>query len=394
MSEPLNSAPEILRRESASMRIAATLIVVVGMDTFIVQPGFVQGLVEKGGFGDKQAGYIAAAEMFGIAATTVAMVWLATRARWRTLVALALLLDAAGNLLCTRAVSFNEFVAVRFTIGLTSGVLISIGYAVIGRTTNPDRNFGLLIVWVLTYGALGVFALPSAFSVLGLHGVLVALALLAASGLWVVRYLPDTVATAQSAGAAKHTGSLLSAAMLLGAVLCFFLAQGTVWSYLFLIGIASGGGEQAVANGLTVAQFLGIVGAFAAAMWGPRLRHSTSLIGGISAGVLPMFFFLGAKGAVIYGAAVSIFNCAANYVTPLLMAVVARGDRSGRLIVYAVALQMLGLAIGPALGAAAISPGDYRQAILISMGLCVGCLLLILPPVIGQSRGMTSVSPA
>ena len=218
MSESLNRASEILRRETASMRVAATLIVVIGMDTFIVQPGFVQGLVEKGGFGDKQAGYIAAAEMFGIASTTVAMVWLATRARWRTLAAIALVMDAAGNLLCTRAASFNEFVAARFAIGLTSGVLISIGYAVIGGTRNPDRNFGLLIVWVLTYGALGVFALPSALSVLGLNGVLVALALLAASGLCVVRYLPDSAATVQSGEATQHTASLLSAAMLLGAV--------------------------------------------------------------------------------------------------------------------------------------------------------------------------------
>jgi predicted MFS family arabinose efflux permease len=303
-------------------------------------------------------------------------------------------MSAAGNLLCTRAASFNEFVAVRFAIGLASGILISIGYAVIGGTTNPDRNFGLLIVWVLTYGALGVFALPSALSAVGLHGVLVALALFAAGGFCVVRYLPDAPATVQSAGVTKYSAPLLSAAMLLGAVLCFFLAQGTVWTYLFLIGIAGGGGEQAVANDLTVAQFLGIAGAFTAATWGSRLRPSTSLIGGIGAGVLPMFFFLGAKGAVIYGIAVSIFNYAANYITPLLMAVVARGDRSGRLIVYAVALQMLGLAIGPALGAAAISPGDYRQAVIISMGLCIACLLLILPPVIWQSRGTASVSPA
>ena len=394
MSDPLNSASQVLRRESAAMRMAAMSIVVIGMDTFIVQPGFVQGLVEKGGFSDKEAGYIAAAEMFGIASTTVVMVWLATRARWRTLAAVALVMDAAGNLLCTRAASFDEFVAARFAIGLTSGVLISIGYAVIGGTRNPDRNFGLLIVWVLTYGALGVFALPSALSLLGLQGVLIALALLAASGLWVVRYLPDCAATAHGAAAPEYTASPLSAAMLLGAVLCFFLSQGTVWSYLFLIGTAGGAGEQAVANDLTVAQFLGIAGAFAAATWGSRVRASTSLIGGIGAGVLPMFCFLGAKGAVIYGVAVSIFNYAANYITPLLMAVVARGDASGRLIVYAVALQMLGLAIGPALGAAVISPGDYRHAVLISMGLCVACLALILPPVIRQSRSVMSASPA
>jgi predicted MFS family arabinose efflux permease len=369
------------------------LIVVIGMDTFIVQPGFVQGLVENGGFGDKQAGYIAAAEMFGIASTTVAMIWVAGRVRWRTLAAVALLMDAAANLLCTRAASFNEFVLIRFAVGLTSGVLISIGYAVIGGTKNPDRNFGLLIVWVLTYGALGVFAIPSALAALGLHGLLVALAILAASGLCVVRRLPDAGGTVQSAGTAKCTGSFLSAAMLLGAVLCFFLSQGTVWTYLFLIGTAGGGSEQAVANCLTVAQCLGIAGAFTAATWGARLRHTTSLIGGISAGVLPMYFFLGENGALVYGMAVSVFNYAANYITPLLMAVVARGDRTGRLIVYAVALQMLGLAIGPALGAAAISPGDYRPAVIISMGLCVACLLLILPPVIRQAKGMASLNP-
>src|ERR1700681_2479999 len=101
MSEPLNSvSPLRFDRGSASMRIAATLIVVIGMDTFIVQPGFVQGLVEKGGFSEKHAGYIASAEMFGIASTTVAMIWLATRARWRTLFAIALLVDAVGNLFC------------------------------------------------------------------------------------------------------------------------------------------------------------------------------------------------------------------------------------------------------------------------------------------------------
>lgn len=379
--------------ESASMRFAATLIVVIGMDTFIVQPGFVQGLVEKGGFGDKQAGYIAAAEMFGIAATTVAMIWMANRVRWRTLAAGALVVDAAANLLCAGATSFNEFVLIRFTIGMSCGVLISIGYAVIGGTRNPDRNFGLLIVWVLTYGALGVFAIPSALTVFGLRGLLIVLALLAAVGLGVVRRLPDAGATVQSAGAAGQASSVPIAAMLLGAVLCFFLAQGTVWSYLFLIGTAGGGSEQAVANCLTVAQCLGIAGAFTAATWGTRLRHTTSLIAGISAGVLPMYFFLGPNSALIYGIAVSVFNYAANYITPLLMAVVARGDTNGRLIVYAVALQMLGLAIGPALGAAAIAPGDYRPAVLIGMGLCVACLLLILPPVIRQSRGSAALHP-
>ena len=52
---------------------AAILMGVVGPEVFIVQPGFVQGLVEYLGFDDKTAGYVASGEMFGIAATTILM---------------------------------------------------------------------------------------------------------------------------------------------------------------------------------------------------------------------------------------------------------------------------------------------------------------------------------
>jgi predicted MFS family arabinose efflux permease len=377
-------------RTTASMRTAAMFIVIIGMDTFIVQPGFVQGLVDKGGFAEQQAGYIASAEMFGIAASTVAMIWLTSRARWRTLITAALIADAAGNLLCMGMSSFGEFIAIRFVVGMASGILISTGYAVIGLAQNPDRYFGLLITWVLVYGALGVFAMPSAFSRFGLKGVLVVLGLLAVSGLIAVRRLPNAAGPLNDAPSGPQRPlSLRVSAMVLAAAFCYFLSQGAVWPYLFLIGIAGGGGEQAVANGLSIAQFLGVAGAFTYATLGPHLRPSTSLIAGISASFLPMFYFLGVRSAVIYGVAVSIFNYAANYVTPLLMAVVARFDSSGRLIVYAVALQMLGLAIGPALGAAVIAPGNYREAVLISMGSCVACLVLILPPFYAHSREAT-----
>jgi len=50
--------------------VAAILLGVAGPEVFIVQPGFVQGMVQYLGFDDRAAGYVASAEMFGIAATT------------------------------------------------------------------------------------------------------------------------------------------------------------------------------------------------------------------------------------------------------------------------------------------------------------------------------------
>ena len=103
-----------------------------------------------------------------------------------------------------------------------------------------------------------------------------------------------------------------------------------------------------------------------------------------------MFALLTAGGALVFGAAVGIFNYAANFVTPLLMAVVANFDRSGRIVVHAVALQMLGLAAGPALGAVAIDPGQYAAAVCTSIVLALVCLGLFLPAVISQSRAQST----
>lgn len=365
---------------------AAMALVVIGMDTFIIQPGFVQGLVDHAGFADQDAGYIASVEMFGITATTIAMTWLSRCVRLRTLVLVALVLDALANVLCMGAVGFHTFAVLRFVVGLASGLLISIGYAAVGLSSNADRNFGLLIVYVLTYGALGLLILPTVFATLGLKGVLAFLAIAPVIGLLALRQFGDDPGGAVEATRSDNGVPRVVRALLLGGILFYFLAQGAIWPFLSLIGIAGGGTEREVASALTVSQFLGIAGAWTAATAGARLRHATSLTAGVVVGVVPLFAFLAVSGALVFGVAVGLFNFTANFVTPLLMAIVARFDRSGRLVVQAVALQMLGLAAGPALGAALIEPGHYAAAVWISIGLFVACLCTTLPPVLARAR--------
>ena len=62
------------------------LVGVIAPEVFIVQPGFVQGLVELLGFDDQGAGYTASAEMFGLAATTILMTFIAHRVNWRAVI--------------------------------------------------------------------------------------------------------------------------------------------------------------------------------------------------------------------------------------------------------------------------------------------------------------------
>ena len=73
---------------------AALLLGVIGPEVFIVQPGFVQGLVAHYGFSEQQAGYVASAEMWGLAITTLMMSWVASRMDWRKLLFVSTLLPS------------------------------------------------------------------------------------------------------------------------------------------------------------------------------------------------------------------------------------------------------------------------------------------------------------
>jgi MFS family permease len=374
--------------------LAAILLGVAGPEVFIVQPGFVQGMVQYLGFDDRAAGHVASAEMFGIAATTVALTFAAHRVNWRLVVLISLLTMAVTNALSTVVTELTAFAALRFVAGLGAGGLISLSFGAIGLTSQPDRNFGYLIMWVLTYGALALWLMPTAYALTGLDGVLWFFALFPLITLPWLKYFPVTgenVAQVEKdavdlAGAAKSCA--------LAAMFLYFLAQGVVWAYLFLIGLAGGLTEQQVANGLTISQFAGIVGALGAALSAGRYGRVGPLLLGILGGTTTLYFLVGHFSATWYLVAVSVYNLAWNFTHPYLLGAMASFDRRGRVVVYAVAMQMLGLAIGPSLAASVIEEGYYANVTRLGAVLFIASAVFILPPVLAQVRRVRALRAA
>ena len=366
--------------------VSAILLGVVGPEVFIVQPGFVQGMVQYLGFDDRAAGYVASAEMFGIAATTVAMTFAAQRFNWRRVIAWSLAIMVVTNLACTLVRDVTTFAVLRFASGIGAGGLISLSFTAIGLTRRPDRNFGYLIMWVLTYGAFALLAMPTAYGIAGLTGVLWFFALFPLVALPWLSYFPvsgeNTVQVENDAVNLPASAKGLA----LAAMFAYFLAQGVVWAYLFLIGIAGGLTEQQVANGLTVSQFAGIAGALGAALTAGRYGRALPLSIGILGGAATLYFLVGRFSATLYLVAVTVYNLAWNFTHPYLLGAMASFDRRGRVVVYAVAMQMLGLAIGPSLAASVIREGIYVNVNLLGGALFLVSAALILPPVLTQSR--------
>lgn len=359
---------------------------VIGAAVFIVQPGFVQGLVEFYGFDEQQVGYIASAEIWGIAVTSVILALGGHNYSWLKILRASLILFVVANLVSLVTDDAVLFGSLRFLVGLGSGGMVSLTFTIMGLTRLPDRNFGYLIMGVLTYGALGLWAMPTALEAVGMHGVIIFFAIFGASGWLCLKQMPDSGEEHLQVeeDAVDLSGGFRVIAVV--AMFTYFFAQGVMWAYLFLIGTNGGVGEQAVANGLMLSQFLGIGGAFVAATASHRYGRIVPLFIGIIGGAAVLVFLFGTFSAMVYAVTVCVYNFAWNMTHPFLLASMASFDQHGRVVVYAVAAQMLGLAVGPAFAASLLGEGDYSRVIWAGISLFVLSYLLILAPLLAHRR--------
>lgn len=381
-----------------STRSIASIIYlsVVGVCVFIVQPGFVQGLVETLGLPPEQAGYIASAEMWGLATTTILLNFFAARFDWQKLTFWFLVIAVLGNIASLGQKDPMTLGIFRTITGIGLGGMISLPFAMMGLTKSPDRNFGFIVTWVLIYGALGLFAMPLALNTIKLDGVITFFALFCAFGIFLIRHLPkradDHVEQHQLT---DHFSAKVKFSTLL-AILIFNSAIGIVWAYLFLVGTNASITEQSVANVLTISQFLGVAGAFIAAILAARIGRFIPLSIAVIGCGTGISLLLGDMTYFIYSLAVYLFNFLWNIAQPYLLAVMASFADGGKMIVRGVALQMVGFAIGPYIGANLLStpgPAMYDWVNLVGALFFVLSWVFLLPALKAQ-KNFASLSPA
>ena len=367
--------------------IAIVYIAVIAPCVFILQPGYVQGLVEYLAFSEAQAGYIASAEMFGIAFTTLLLIFIETRVDWRRLTVLCLIVATAGNLLSLSLEDFESLAAVRFFTGMGSGGLMSLTFAMMGLTDKSDRNFGFIITWVLSYGALGILVMPTALATIGMDGVLLFFALFNASGLYFVRHLPRSGVhhlDLSTPGKPRYSRPLKGLSLL--AILVYNTAIGIVWAYLFLLGLEAGIAGQTVANVLTVSQFLGIAGAFVAVVLQLHLGRIIPLQVSIIGTAIGISMLVGEIALVHFVLGVCLFNFLWNLSMPYLLATLASFDRRGRVVIYGIFMQTAGFAMGPFIAATILGRSSYDHVYIVATLLFITSAIVLLPGLLAQKK--------
>ena len=363
---------------------SAILLGTLGVLSFIIQPALVQGFVTEMGISEAEALNLAGIEMLGVAIATIALVLPGVRIDWRRALFWALITAAMGNLMSAALTGTSGLWGARLIAGSGHGAIISLSFSFVGLTRQVDRNIALYLTSLLTYGALGIWALPALLDLFGFAGLFLSFAIILAVGLTTVRFVPRSPDTRTDVPDSARDLPKIQRLVALMGVLSYNLAQGIAWAVVFLVGVNAGIGETTVGGALFVSQVLAIGGALASVFLAHLLARRVAVTLGILGGCACIALLLGKPGPLLFLLGVCGFNVLWNFVLPFILAAVGEFHTSGRMVGNAIAMQMIGLGLGPFVAAWLTDGSDYQVVIYTCIGFFLASFCLLMLPMHAQ----------
>ncbi|WP_322085785.1 MFS transporter [Burkholderia sp. BCC1999] len=337
----------------------------------LVAPAVAGQLATQLGLSASQIGTYFFVELGAFSLATVpSYLWLG-RVDARRVAGFAIALFGAGNLLTALWMpGFAALLALRAVTALGGGSLMVLCMTSAATSENSDRVYGLWVVGQLIAGAIGLFVLPHVFAAFGLRALYVALAALALFAAPLSRGFPSSLGTRTTPTRSAHgdaTQTPRSFVMLaIGAVLTFYLAIGSVWTFASRAAAEAGLDPQSTGNVLAIASVMGIAGAALASCAGGRLARRAMLAAGYALLAASLVALAAMRHTGGYSAAIFAFKFAWTFVLPFILATVAQIDTSGRLVATLNFVIGAGLAAGPLLAGLMLDAGGTMRALFVA----------------------------
>lgn len=366
---------------------------VAGLMVAGLKPMLVTLYITELGYSTQTTGNILTAEMLAATIGAVVISALVKRFRRQHIVRVSLILLLISDLASMLPFGLGWLVGVRLVAGMSEGMAVSVMAATITGMGNPERLMGI-------YNTLSMLVLAAAFTIApmialsgGMEAVFLALGLCAIIPIFLSGHFPEPGKNnrmATDADAAPLSYSM-TACVLLGTT-AFYIAWGGLWPFLGEIGRHAQMTTSEVGIVLSLSQIAGAVASLLTTLIGQRFGRT-----------VPIFVtVLGAFACVVAILASNISVTAYEWATPLimgcammflgyLMGTVAMVDRSGRVAGLVIAIQTIGLGIGPSWGAALIARVGYVGILWVSVVL-IPLTLVFLTPILLRRKTATAIA--
>lgn len=350
----------------------------LGYFSMAVFPLWITGIATAYGISSEIAGLVSSAELGMLALTAFLLPALLERLNLRNLVLLATVGLIGGNLISIHAGSFYVFVLCRLLVGLCDGAVLATISTLAGQGVNPRETFANLQFAQVLSSMVFYGISATLIGHLGTAGVFGYYAVFSCLCLLPLRQLPE-----HSAIPGPMESTILEASSVslwrivpgLAGLMLLATSVNTILASVVPLGLHSGLPISTISLTMALSGSMGLVGSLAAQRLGDRLGIILPLLVAAVMLASAAVIFGQAKGLFSFASAAILLLSALFFVIPYLMGEIARLDASGRSVARGQAAMMIGSAIGPAAGGAALSLcGIVGLTTIVAMALMLSIL--------------------
>jgi predicted MFS family arabinose efflux permease len=384
-------APTRAARHSDSALAIVTMCAfsMVGNTVLAVQPMVVGGLVDLLHFSEKQAGFVAGAELLGFSLGGTALLAFVNKVDRRVLTLIGVGIAVFADVAACLVRAFPPMLVVRFLAGVGSVTAYSVFPVLAAASTSPERVFGIVNATSIAYAGLFVWIAPVLLRAWHLPGVFLTMAILAVLACPTIRWASPgpTRRPLEAASNSTGAGSPLPAAasqarnifMLLAVLLVLYIGHGGIWAYQERIGLSAGLTHEQVGPLLGSSMLIwGVAGSLLATWLGLSIGRIWPQVLSLGTSILAAGMLVFGSGAWIYGLSCALIAFSWFYGLPYQTGLLALFDPKGRANIAGDLVSTLGSALGPTCAALLLGVGGHT-AIGWMAAACYGvCLGLVL----------------
>ncbi|MFM7120295.1 MAG: MFS transporter [Gammaproteobacteria bacterium] len=380
-----------------------TAMLLLAFAAVVAMPFNISGIVQSFGISNSTAGLIASVELGAISAASLLVARLAGSLSPRRIYAVGISAVLVANALTVLAADVSVLMVLRAIAGLGAGSVTATVMFTAGKSSDPERTFGIINSFVGIMGMAMALLLPQALllhqvvsggalqSVDGLYLTYVVAAVLA---LLLIRSVPvpppaNPTHVSADAGAGTPSASLsadssaantaaIRPAPLIGWVALWglgiaFFGHGTLGIYIVELGLSTGLSAQAIGNTFAAGSLIGIGAPLLGGLIGARFRAALPITAILAAVAVFAVLLAHTDSPLGFYVLAPLFSVGPMMMIPLALGVLARIDRSGRLTGSHPAFVTLGGAIAPIAGGAL---RDMSGGFALTGWFVAGCLLV------------------
>jgi predicted MFS family arabinose efflux permease len=376
----MNKLPKIAPN-SMLARVFLAFLATAGLFYVNIMPALIDGLIEGLGFTNQQAGAVGSANMYGAAMGALLIVFIIRKLRWKSFAVSLLAGLIVMDFFSMSVTGPTTLLVTRFVHGFIGGMLVGTGFAIIARTTETDRTFGMLLLVQFGLGGLGVMYLPRLVPMFGTSILFWTLITFSAVTLLMLPFLSDyPVNQAETTTSGKAVILWKPLSLALAAVFLFQAANMGLYAFIIGLGRNFTLETEFITRVLGWAAWIGIIGSILVIVLSDKKGHLLPT-------TIGMILTLGGFWALYYSNIEWLF-LASNllmgitwaFVISYLLGMCARFDETGQMAALGGFASKMGLASGPVLAGWVLGENNYPAMIGISMLALTGAMLAAIIP--------------